>query len=251
MANGWIAAALLVSATEAQAEQGKPESYLPKEILQACPAPQKIAPNIRGCTTNFVAVEWAKSCSLALDKLTTHANSLLQKNFAAEAAKAQTGQSANFGNTSADLALARLSLEQLITAGKMFMANQKAYQSMVAYPGGENKNLIHSLGMTHVYTAFRCVKSAVDAVGAEIAATERKLVELQKGNAAAAKLWNTSERRDESLSGSLNPVRKPAATGAPANIPAAKKQAPGGNTITGVDKALEEKRKAEQLLQKR
>lgn len=249
-----LAAALLALAATAQAEQASPEQFLPKEIAQACPSPGKIAPYIRGCTSNFVAVDWARSCSLALDKLTRHANAQLQKGFATEAQKAVGSQSGNFGNTSADLALARLSFDQLIAAGKLFQANQKMYQSLVAYPGGEDKRLIQALGLTQIYSGFKCVKSCTDAVAAEIAATERKIGELQKGNAAAASLWNASERRDASLNGSLTgqPIqRSPAATGAPANLPAAKKQAPGGNNITGVDKALENKRKEQQLLQNR
>lgn len=246
--SGFILAILLLLAAPARAGEDKPEDFLPKEILRACPPPQKIAPAIRGCTTNFVAVEWAKSCSKALDQLSRNANSRLQKSFAAHASAAVDSQSGNFGNASADLALTSLSLEQLIAAGKLFLAHQKVYQSLVAYPDGENKQLIQSLGLTKIYSAFGCVKSCVDAVGAEIAATEKKLVELRKGSVAAASLRSTTDRRDDTLAGSLAPVRRPAASGAPADTPQAKKQAPGGNTITGVDRALENKKKAEEAI---
>lgn len=247
---------ILLALLSSQALAGE-EQFVPKEILQACPPPAKIAPYIRACTSNFVAVDWAKSCSLTLDKLTAHANNILQKGFGEEAQKAVGSQSGNFGNTSADLALAQLSFDQLIAAGKLIQANQKAYQNLIAYPGGEDKNIIQALGLTKLYSSFGCVKSCTDAVATEVANTQRKIGELEKGNAAATALWKTSNRRDQLLDGSLTgklPTQRAPASGAPANLPPSQfsgKQDPNANTITGLNKALEDKRKAEQLLQKK
>jgi|GEM_PF-6105240 len=257
MASRFLFAILLAQPASAFAEQANPEQFLPKEILQACPPPAKIAPYIRGCSSNFVAVDWAKSCSQALDKLTRHANAQLQKSFAVEAGKAEGGQAGNFGNTSVDLSLSKLSFEQLISAGKTFQANQKVYQSLVAYPGGENKNVIQALGLTKLYSGFKCVKSCVDAVGEEIAATRRKIGELEKGYAAASNLWKKSDSRDKALSGTLNvagpnSAQRAAAPGAPVPVVRKVSGKPDGNenTVTGIDKALEDKRKAEKILQK-
>lgn len=245
--------ALFSQEPSALAEQRKPEQFLPPEVLKACPSPMLIAPYIKGCTTNFIAVEWAKSCSQALDKLSKNANAQLQRSFAEEASKSHGGQSGNLGNTSADLAQAKLSFDQLMAAGKMFLANQKVYQSLVAYPGGENKALIEAFGLTKIYTSFNCVKSSLDAVEAEIVATRKKISELETGGRAANALWKETDRRDESLNGTLNgSVARPAvAPGSPAQLPPVRGLAskPDANTVTGIDKALEDKRKAEKILQ--